>query len=1290
LLGKRCWVAESRDLRFESRLTVDSPAYLHDHTVFDTPVFPSSGFIEMALTAGSRIFGRQELALEDICFRQALILDEPKLVQTVIDAVEGDRATFRVYSKSADIEEGASTLHVSGSIRSLGATTHGKETSLSRRCAQATYEVPSTRLYDFFRKRGVVFGPRFRAVTKLFRGSQLVVARIEAPAALEGDFEHYQFHPALLDACSQASGVFSFDLPDRETLLQSGVEKILYFKRPGNEMWVSAQVRKVQDAHEEKWLADLDIFDDSGAICMVVQGQAARRATHESVTRRKQDAHPDFYELEWTPKAQPITEKSGRLASPGVIASSAREAIAAVLASPELAKYAEFLLKLDDLAIAFVVQALRQMGWPFRPGDRFRDGDAALQLAVAPDRARFFERLLGVLAESGTLKYDGSGWTVNADLPLEDPQAEVRTLSKLFPNAIEELSLVEDCGSRLSQVLRGTVNPLEFLFPKGEVNRIGALYEDSAGAVATHAVLEGAVTKAIEGWPADKALRILEIGGGTGASTRSVLTAVSKARTEYTFTDVSPRFLTHAQAKFRAFPFIEFRVLDIEQTPAAQGFSTDGYDLILATNVLHATRNLRQTLSHVHQLLGPEGTLIMIEGTSPSAWLDLVFGMLDGWWRFEDRDIRAFHPLLPGSRWKELLRETGFEETIDASADPTTASALSRQAVIIARKARFAETTAATGGWLILGDAGGVGEQVVGLLEAKGAYCHLLTATDCLQEIDTALEEIVQSKSQFVGVVHLWCLDDTDANGITLASLNQASLRGPGAALHLVQSLARRNEKEQPRLWIATRNAQPAGTDATISGLASAPIWGFGKVIALEYPSLWGGIVDLPDDRSANDAISIVESILGSEGEDQVAIRNGHRLVARLTRRFYDHNRNLTVRADGTYLITGGLGGLGLEIARWLVGQGARNIALLGRNSPSAASTDVMEVLKTAGARVCTLQANVSDAEAMRDAFRGLQSWPDLRGVIHAAGLPAAGSLEHLSLGDLHAAFAAKVTGTWTLHELTQHMALDFFVLCSSMVAVWGAKGQADYAAANSFLDVFAHYRRALGLPAVSVNWGPLAGAGMLPAQTVGDLARMGVATMRIDAAAGLLGELLRTDAIQTAPVNIDWRLFTGIYEARGKKAIFENVEVDSKATFTPQTSDVSIRLREAPAGERLQILREHVQVTLARVLGLRAAQIADSRMGFFNIGLDSLTAMEFRDCLESSLGLSLPSTVALDYSTVETLSSHLHKIVWGPPPVSEVTVSLDTKDQSLSARTIEELSEEEVEELLLRKLETI
>jgi len=334
-------------------------------------------------------------------------------------------------------------------------------------------------------------------------------------------------------------------------------------------------------------------------------------------------------------------------------------------------------------------------------------------------------------------------------------------------------------------------------------------------------------------------------------------------------------------------------------------------------------------------------------------------------------------------------------------------------------------------------------------------------------------------------------------------------------------------------------------------------------------------------------------------------------------------------------------------------------------------------------------EADVSNAGDMSDVFAKLAEWPPVRGIIHAAGVPAGGALADLDAVTLRSALEPKVTGTLLLEKLTTGMPLDFFVLCSSMVAMWGARGQGDYVAANQFLDAFAQRRRALNLPALSINWGPLEGGGMLRSESIPELTRMGVTPAPMAFAGEMLGRLLGSAAVQAAPVTIDWRLFRGIYEFRGKKPLFEQLTPNVSSVTPAKQTDIVEKLRAAPPGAVSELLMQHVQSSLAAVLALRPGQVPDTRTGFFDMGVDSLTAMEFRDGLESSLGIALPSTLAFDYSSVETLTRYLLSRFGD----SEVRRGPDTRSEAVETPSIpmlEAMTDDEVEALLLKKLEAM
>jgi hypothetical protein len=247
--------------------------------------------------------------------------------------------------------------------------------------------------------------------------------------------------------------------------------------------------------------------------------------------------------------------------------------------------------------------------------------------------------------------------------------------------------------------------------------------------------------------------------------------------------------------------------------------------------------------------------------------------------------------------------------------------------------------------------------------------------------------------------------------------------------------------------------------------LWQSPLWGIGKVIALEHPELWGGMVDLDPSPAPGEFGAMLDEIQRPDGEDLVALRGQQRFAARLVPSDSQPEYQLPVAGDGSYLITGGCGAFGLQAAAWLVNRGARHLLLVGRRGASTSEVgQAIAGLEQAGAEVWVEAADVSDEKSMRRVLSRLtENGRRLRGVIHAAGLPGYRPLAELDDATLRESFSAKVAGTWILHCVTEPFDLDFFVGCSSMVSVWGAKGQGHYVAGNHFLDVYAHFRRGLG-----------------------------------------------------------------------------------------------------------------------------------------------------------------------------------------------------------------------------------
>ena len=385
--------------------------------------------------------------------------------------------------------------------------------------------------------------------------------------------------------------------------------------------------------------------------------------------------------------------------------------------------------------------------------------------------------------------------------------------------------------------------------------------------------------------------------------------------------------------------------------------------------------------------------------------------------------------------------------------------------------------------------------------------------------------------------------------------------------------------------------------------------------------------------------------------------------------------------AEATYLITGGLGGLGLPIARRLVEGGARHLALAGRHAPDAAQRETIDGLRALGADVLVCQADVADPEQVTRLIADLG--PSLRGVIHASAVLDDRTLAKLDPESIARVWKPKVDGAWNLHRATLGQALDFFVIMSSVASVMGSPGQANYAAASARVDALADWRRSQGLPCLSINWGPWGGVGLAAAseQRGARLAERGMASLTPSRGLDILEQLMWRERGHAVVMRLDLRQWRQYYP-RAATALLSGLE--GKTNIGPAaSSELRSALQTAAPALRRGMLEDHVKQQMARVLRLKTANIPD-RTPFRSLGLDSLVAIEFRNRLELTLGLRLPATLVWANPTIPALVEHLAASM-GLPLEDEAPTVWDGEASRIAA-----LSEEAAEAELIAKLKEL
>ena len=1284
---------------------------------------------------------------------------------------------------------------------------------------------------------------------------------------------------------------------------------------------------------------------------------------------------------------------------------------------------------LKRLYASYAGLALQSLQAFNHPEDRYSVETLMQQFSILPRYRQLLPRLLEALVEEGLLQRDAEiyGNLLPIQIDVINGLIENAKAITLFSENPKVIEFIQHCGENLGNVLVGKQDPMEVVFPDGSFNMVESLYKDNPQSRYYNLILREIVQKIVQSLPLDRRLRIVEIGAGTGATTASLLPVLPPDRTTYIFTDVSPIFLHRAQEKFIAYPFIQYKLLDIQQHPGDQGFKIHDYDVVIAASVLHATRDLNETLDNVRSLLAPGGLLLIREITQPLPMFDITFGPLLT--ELEDEELRKGQPFLSREKWDDFLRIHDFLE-VEAFPEAGSEAEVMGEHVIVARASSFAalpapqsftvsagtETdyqlnyglhesgvqTLESGGWIwkatrhpLLGNqvrsaipmfesrwnhdilpylkqhkvfglvvvAGSVffemacaaaehffetesvildnatiyepmilkekdGSKVVQLTitpesfgegslqifsiaegerdnamtwirhmschvriarpedasaikyfsvddlrkryreefsvtkfhdillerglqvykglvnlwrkdgEAMGeiqlpealhsqagsyrihpvmldsclqimaaaipadkedqrsrrtympigaerirfykniherVWCHAILRADKMTDMETLVvdyhffdrtghtlgevvgmqvklatpkvflqmakdisseyfyevwwkpreiqgqlqelrqirpnhpgswvifadkggvgqslaklleefdescvmvfagKELVVSEGEpcrinptnhedfmqlfqqrlgdhtppLRGVVHLWSLDAAPVGETTVGSLKAAQLLGCGSVLHLVQAMTSIRWQESPRLCMVTRGAQPVGSEFTHLSMEQAPLWGLGKVIAIEHPELKSLLIDLDSSGDAHEVQSILRHLWSGDNESYIAFRNEVQYVPRIIRNFSKLSSiaaPTNFHSDATYIITGGLGGLGLEVSRWMVEHGVCHLALIGRKGTSEFAKEFLSKLEKMGAQIMVIRADVTDQRQIADAFGEIRKcMPPLRGIIHAAGVLDDGILLEQDWERFVKVMAPKMEGAWNLHVLTQDLPLDFFVLFSSMASILGSAGQGNHAAANAFLDVLAYHRRAKNFPALSINWGAWSKVGAVAQRGIENRIKMkGIEAIEPQMGLEILGRLLSHNAAQIGVMAVNWgkllQQSTAWSEAPIFSEIAQKVRLPGKDDITSPKRAFLHQLEELPLSQREEKLEQYLKKELAKMLHLEDEEIQMDK-DLLQFGLDSLALLELFNVVLQDLNVKIVLHEAFQDLTVRSLARRL------------------------------------------------
>ena len=894
--------------------------WLDDHRFWDSVVFPASGYGEIGLAIARKLFPDENYVVEDLEMKKALFVSETK-VPTVEVVFDPETRAFQIFSATGERKEW--DLNSQGVLRKQPLP-EDKKLDIEAVKGRMEKHFDHEAYYKDYSDAGYQFRPLFQHLQNVWRRDGESIAEIVAPEGLHDSIPDFHFHPAVLDACFHtvkggqvipdgAKGSDYFYLP-------AAIRSIrLYAEKPPLRIWGNARVNSNND--REYIIADIDIYDDDGNLVAEIFGFRADRIEQND----GEDLDKCVYESRWEQSRLKGTRIEGEngLASPAEIVEAANSNLQQHYDARGLNDhYSKFLPKLDEVAFQFISNAYVELGWKPELGDEITVEQMMSDYNIAKHHAKLVHGQFVALEEAGILQHSGGGvWKVTK-MPVytKDMLGDLDMLEVELPQFASEVDLQRVTGPNLAGVLSGEVDPLEVLFPGGSGHIMERFYREGADFPVINEQIRDALTTAVSKVPDRRAIRVLEVGAGTGSLTSRILDVFPTDRTEYVFTDNGPFFLQAAEEKFgEKYPFVEYKMFDCEKDPEHQ-VGLHQFDIVLASNVIHATADLGVTMKNLQRCLAPDGILMFLEVTWRRAALDNVFGLLGGWWRFQDHDLRKHSALLSREQWQAFLKACGYREVTSFISSHNQLE--DQQACLVARAPEPVQLALeekdedATGNvemdveekpnlevYLVMSDYSGVGKRIQNSLEKRGVKVILTGGYSA--EVEERLSELDSESESPKVIVHSLCLDHPRANRIDLESLNKAQDTGVRSAHSLVKMLTAREWTQRPRVFFLTRDTMPVLEDDGISGLASAPLTGLLRVANNEHPDFEWIQVDLDPDPNDLEIQDLTDEILFSNGEHEVALRGNGRYVRRVHRIKVEEAERRTrdaVLEDGTVL----------------------------------------------------------------------------------------------------------------------------------------------------------------------------------------------------------------------------------------------------------------------------------------------------------------------------------------------------------------------------------------------------
>jgi myxalamid-type polyketide synthase MxaB len=1231
--------------QFLSELSVKRLPYLRDHVVQGSLVVPGAAYLELGLEAANTLFGDGAHVVEKVGFQQALFLNESKAhaLQVVVSPEVAGHASYQVFQLPPGADPNAGwMLHAGGTIR-RASPKDGPSFAAPKPVMQIAPELArvgetldQAECYQRYKARALDYGPSFQTLRQVWRVQGESVAELEVPEQIRAGLEAYQVHPAILDGCFHVVGAA---VPDAwapansgESYLPMGAESIRVFRKPTTKLYGYARLTAgVDDPRHENLEGDVVLMTADEEPILEVRGLKLRK-----VGRRAEEADRSaewLYETGWLAAELPMpaTEavKNIQVRGGDWLVFADAQGVGSRLAERLTLLSQKPVVITPDMVAGDDAETLRKVIAERFPGDRPQcrgilylwplDAAASDNLdgaALSRAQALAAERVLDLVQAAGKIRWaeqprmylvtrggqsvatDGvrhgadpvsvaqaATWGLGRVVSMETPEFTA-TLVDLDPSVSDAAAVDANVGLLLAEVgAKQAEQQVAFRAGRRYLPRLWHMKTEAAPVAAE--TKKGSKLSVPRGEPfrveftSTGNLDRLQLRTFQRTAPGPDEVEIEVGATGLNFSDVLKVMGLYPGLSGGVVPM----GIECAGRVAAVGSNVTQFkpgDEVLGIAPFcfasHAMTNVRAVVPKPAHLTDEEGA------TVPIAFLTAYYGLVE------------LARIQPGERV------------------------------------------------LIHAGAGGVGLAAVQICQRYGAEVFATAGSDSKREFLRSLgvKHVFDSRSLAFGQQ---IMDVTGGEGIDVV-LNSLPGEAIPTSLNCLRAYGRFLEIGKTDIY----SNRMVGLYPFHNNLSYFAI-DLDRMLRQKPVVVQKMFLDLVEDFAAkryqplpktvfpiDEVVGAYRYMQGRRNTGKVIVKVGG--VETSAADTTATTAKELIRGDGSYLVTGGLGALGLELAQWLARRGARHLMLMGRSEPKGLAIDVLAKLRGQGVSVQLLKADAADeAQVTRALNDALASAPPLRGVFHAAGLLEDAALLQMDRAKMRRVLAPKVAGTWNLHRATLNQPLEHFVLFSSIAALLGSPGQGNYAAGNAFLDGVAQYRASRKLPVLSVNWGPWAESGMAARNAdESRLTAMGMGLLPPGPAMQTLERLMESSAVNVGVMDVDWSKLGATFV--GPVPSFLGELVSKQKSETKSENKLRSDVLAAPADKRHGVLELYFRAQLARVMELDAEKI-DTQQPLNSLGLDSLMVIELKNVIESSLEVTIPMSRFLEGPSLSQLAGY-------------------------------------------------